>query len=118
MISDKLKWLELSRCKFKITKFLLVSIPDIPTKSQHLFIYCVRVMRLHLLKVSVFSISYFFNSVILAAFVWHCFFIDQSRRASFASARQSSMETPPNTTPQPFRQPVSTIKPYNARSSM
>uniref|UniRef100_A0A3B4UEQ8 Synaptic Ras GTPase activating protein 1 n=1 Tax=Seriola dumerili TaxID=41447 RepID=A0A3B4UEQ8_SERDU len=31
--------------------------------------------------------------------------IDQSRRASFASARQSSMETPPNTTPQPFRQP-------------
>uniref|UniRef100_A0A669CE06 Synaptic Ras GTPase activating protein 1 n=1 Tax=Oreochromis niloticus TaxID=8128 RepID=A0A669CE06_ORENI len=105
MISDKLKWLELSRCKFKITKFLLVSIPDIPTKSQHLFIYCVRVMRLHLLKVSVFSISYFFNSVILAAFVWHFFFIDQSRRASFASARQSSMETPPNTTPQPFRQP-------------
>uniref|UniRef100_A0AAX7U5D1 Synaptic Ras GTPase activating protein 1a n=1 Tax=Astatotilapia calliptera TaxID=8154 RepID=A0AAX7U5D1_ASTCA len=46
-----------------------------------------------------------FNSVILAAFVWHFFFIDQSRRASFASARQSSMETPPNTTPQPFRQP-------------
>uniref|UniRef100_A0A8C5EGN4 Ras/Rap GTPase-activating protein SynGAP-like n=1 Tax=Gouania willdenowi TaxID=441366 RepID=A0A8C5EGN4_GOUWI len=30
---------------------------------------------------------------------------NQSRRASFASARQSSMETPPNTTPQPFRQP-------------
>ncbi|XP_037548905.1 ras/Rap GTPase-activating protein SynGAP [Nematolebias whitei] len=29
----------------------------------------------------------------------------QSRRASFASVRQSSMETPPNTTPQPFRQP-------------
>uniref|UniRef100_A0A3B5B4R5 Ras/Rap GTPase-activating protein SynGAP-like n=1 Tax=Stegastes partitus TaxID=144197 RepID=A0A3B5B4R5_9TELE len=26
-------------------------------------------------------------------------------QASFASARQSSMETPPNTTPQPFRQP-------------
>uniref|UniRef100_A0A096LXV1 Synaptic Ras GTPase activating protein 1 n=1 Tax=Poecilia formosa TaxID=48698 RepID=A0A096LXV1_POEFO len=30
---------------------------------------------------------------------------NQSRRASFASVRQSSMETPPNTTPQPFRQP-------------
>uniref|UniRef100_A0A3Q3NKX7 Synaptic Ras GTPase activating protein 1a n=1 Tax=Labrus bergylta TaxID=56723 RepID=A0A3Q3NKX7_9LABR len=29
----------------------------------------------------------------------------QSRRASFASVRQSSMETPPNATPQPFRQP-------------
>uniref|UniRef100_H3CUT9 Synaptic Ras GTPase activating protein 1 n=1 Tax=Tetraodon nigroviridis TaxID=99883 RepID=H3CUT9_TETNG len=28
-----------------------------------------------------------------------------SRRASFASVRQSSMETPPNATPQPFRQP-------------
>ncbi|KAK5911169.1 hypothetical protein CgunFtcFv8_005368 [Champsocephalus gunnari] len=30
---------------------------------------------------------------------------NQSRRASFASVRQSSMETPPNATPQPFRQP-------------
>ncbi|XP_057683902.1 ras/Rap GTPase-activating protein SynGAP-like isoform X4 [Corythoichthys intestinalis] len=30
---------------------------------------------------------------------------NQSRRASFASVRQSSMETPPNTTPQSFRQP-------------
>uniref|UniRef100_A0A8D3E450 Ras/Rap GTPase-activating protein SynGAP-like n=1 Tax=Scophthalmus maximus TaxID=52904 RepID=A0A8D3E450_SCOMX len=30
---------------------------------------------------------------------------NQSRRASFASVRQSSMETPPNSTPQPFRQP-------------
>ncbi|XP_055081407.1 ras/Rap GTPase-activating protein SynGAP-like [Periophthalmus magnuspinnatus] len=30
---------------------------------------------------------------------------NQSRRASFASVRQSSMETPPNTNPQPFRQP-------------
>uniref|UniRef100_A0A8C4GIV9 Ras/Rap GTPase-activating protein SynGAP n=1 Tax=Dicentrarchus labrax TaxID=13489 RepID=A0A8C4GIV9_DICLA len=35
----------------------------------------------------------------------HSFLIDQSRRASFASVRQSSMETPPNATPQPFRQP-------------
>uniref|UniRef100_A0A3Q3IXS4 Synaptic Ras GTPase activating protein 1a n=1 Tax=Monopterus albus TaxID=43700 RepID=A0A3Q3IXS4_MONAL len=32
-------------------------------------------------------------------YFWHCFTIDQSRRASFASARQSSMETPPNATP-------------------
>ncbi|XP_061912487.1 ras/Rap GTPase-activating protein SynGAP-like isoform X1 [Entelurus aequoreus] len=30
---------------------------------------------------------------------------NQSRRASFASVRQSSMETPPNATPQSFRQP-------------
>uniref|UniRef100_A0A667XEP7 Synaptic Ras GTPase activating protein 1 n=1 Tax=Myripristis murdjan TaxID=586833 RepID=A0A667XEP7_9TELE len=30
---------------------------------------------------------------------------DRARRAGFASARQSSMETPPNATPQPFRQP-------------
>lgn len=35
---------------------------------------------------------------------------DQSRRASFASVRQSSMETPPNATPQSFRQPVSAQK--------
>ena len=40
---------------------------------------------------------------------WHSFLIDQSRRASFASVRQSSMETPPNATPQPFRQPVSVL---------
>ncbi|XP_072770210.1 ras/Rap GTPase-activating protein SynGAP-like isoform X2 [Nerophis lumbriciformis] len=33
------------------------------------------------------------------------FLQDQSRRASFASVRQSSMETPPNATPQSFRQP-------------
>lgn len=43
--------------------------------------------------------------------IFFCLLIDQSRRASFASARQSSMETPPNTTPQPFRQPVSSVKP-------
>lgn len=43
-------------------------------------------------------------------FSWHCPLVDQSRRASFASVRQSSMETPPNTTPQPFRQPVSSAK--------
>uniref|UniRef100_A0A3P8SQP6 Synaptic Ras GTPase activating protein 1 n=1 Tax=Amphiprion percula TaxID=161767 RepID=A0A3P8SQP6_AMPPE len=44
-------------------------------------------------------------SFFLVAYICHSFLLDQSRRASFASARQSSMETPPNTTPQPFRQP-------------
>lgn len=56
----------------------------------------------------------FFLAFLKSFFFWHSFAIDQSRRASFASARQSSMETPPNATPQPFRQPVSTVKPVTS----